>query len=146
LHEIYRTGSEFASTRQTWEQLPEGLKDAKQQASRIHQLLNAVGYRIAPQQNWDANKQPFTDTEIKKMARLEHELWRQAKEADGWTYSEQRDENKRTHPDLVSWDDLDGGEQKKSLTMVQQIPVLLARVGFQIDRMVNPGSEMPELK
>ncbi len=55
------------------------------------------------------------------MARLEHDLWRKAKEADGWVYGEQRDENKRTHPDLVSWDDLPEEEREKNLAMVRQI-------------------------
>jgi predicted ThiF/HesA family dinucleotide-utilizing enzyme len=143
LHESYRTGSIFASTRQTWEQLPEALKDAnRQQASRIHQLLKAAGYRISPLQNWDADKRTFTETEIKKMACLEHDLWRQAKEADGWLYNAQRDENKRTHPDLVSWNDLAQEEREKNLTMVQQLPVMLARIGFQIDRVAEPAIEM----
>ena len=142
LHESYRTGSEFASTRQTWEQLPEALKDAnRQQASRIHHLLKAACYRISPLQNWDADKRTFTEMEITKMARLEHELWCQAKESDGWTYGEQRDENKRTHPDLVSWDNLPEGEREKNLTVVRQIPALLARIGFQIDRLADPGSK-----
>ena len=143
LHESYITGSEFASTRQTWEQLPEALKDAnRQQASRIYHLLKAAGYRILPMQNWDADKLTFSETEIEKMVCLEHNLWRQAKEADGWIYGEQRDENKHTHPDLVSWDDLPEGEREKTLAVVRQIPAMLARVGFQIDRVENPGIEM----
>jgi hypothetical protein len=147
LHEIYRTGSEFASTRQNWEQLPDAVKDAnRQQANRIHQLLKAAGYRISPLQNWDADKRIFSILEIEKMASLEHNLWRQAKEADGWIYGEQRDENKRTHPDLVSWDDLPEGEQEKNLAVVQQMPALLARIGFQIDRVANPESKKPKLK
>jgi hypothetical protein len=135
LHEIYRTDSEFASTRQTWQQLPEALKDAnRQQANRIHQLLEAAGYRIHPLQDWDAGKRTFSKKEVEKMACLEHNLWCQAKEADGWIYGEQRDEKKRTHPDLVSWDELLEGEREKNLAVVRQIPALLARIGFQIDR------------
>jgi hypothetical protein len=146
LHEIYRTDVEFASTKQTWEQLPEAVKDAnRQQASRIHHLLKAVDYRISPLQDWDADKRTFTETEIEKMACLEHNLWRQAKEADGWIYAEQRDDNKRTHPDLVPWDDLPEGEREKNLAVVRQIPALLARIGFQIDRVADPGRKKPNL-
>jgi voltage-gated potassium channel Kch len=142
LHESYLTGSEFATTRQTWEQLPEVLKDAnRKQASRIHQLLKATGYCISPLQDWDADKRTFSKTEIEKMACLEHDLWRQAKEVGGWIYGEQRDENKHTHPDLVSWDDLPQEEREKNLAVVRQMPALLARVGFQIDHVANPGIE-----
>jgi predicted ThiF/HesA family dinucleotide-utilizing enzyme len=144
LHESYRTDSESTSTMQPWEQLPEALKDAnRQQSSRIQYLLKTAGYRISPLQDWDADKLMFAETEIEKMACLEHDLWRKAKEADGWIYGEQRDENKRTHPDLVSWDDLPEGEREKNLTMVRQMPALLARVGFQIDRVADLGSKKP---
>jgi predicted ThiF/HesA family dinucleotide-utilizing enzyme len=144
LHESYRTDSESTSTMQPWEQLPEALKDAnRQQSSRIQYLLKTAGYRISPLQDWDADKLMFAETEIIKMACLEHDLWRKAKEADGWIYGEQRDENKRTHPDLVSWDDLPEGEREKNLTMVRQMPALLARVGFQIDRVADLGSKKP---
>lgn len=135
LHEIYRTDAQFSSTRTTWEQLPEALKDAnRQQASRIQSLLKEAGYRISPLQDWDVDMQLFSKTEIEKMARLEHDLWRQAKEANGWVYGKQRDEKSRTHPDLVPWDELPEGEQEKNLTVVRQIPALLARIGFQIER------------
>jgi Trk K+ transport system NAD-binding subunit len=147
LHESYRMDSGFSSTRQPWEQLSEAMKDTnRQQASRIHQLLEAAGYRITPLQNWDADKRTFAEAEIKKMAHLEHEFWRQAKEGDGWIYGEQRDEHKRTHPDLVSWDDLPEREVEKNIAAVQQLPTLLAQIGFQIDRITNPGIEMGNLE
>jgi predicted ThiF/HesA family dinucleotide-utilizing enzyme len=142
LHEVYRTNAESDSTQQTWDQLTDAVKDAnRRQTARLHHLLNGVGYRIYPLQDWDADKRTFSKTEIEKMACLEHDLWRQAKEADGWIYGEQRDENKHTHPDLVSWDDLPQEEREKNLAVVRQMPALLARVGFQIDRVVKPRIE-----
>jgi hypothetical protein len=146
LHEVYQTGSESPTTRQTWDQLSEGMKDAnRQQASRIHHLLSAAGFRISPLQDWDADKRTFTKTEIEKMACLEHDLWRQEKETAGWVYGSQRDEKSRTHPDLVSWDDLPETEREKNVVIVRRIPVLLARIGFQVDRVAGPGSEMLNL-
>jgi hypothetical protein len=143
LHEVYRTEAEHASTRQTWEQLPEAVKDAnRQQVSRIHRLLKVAGYRIHPLQDWDAGKKTFTKTDIEKMACLEHDLWRQAKEADGWTFGKQRDDKRCTHPDLVPWEELPEREKEKNLAAVRQLPALLARIGFQIERVANPDSEM----
>jgi hypothetical protein len=145
LYEIYSADSENETTRQTWEGLPETLKEAnRQQANRIHHLLEAVGYRLLPLQDWDAGKRIFSKTEIKIMACLEHALWCQAKEKEGWNYGEQRDEKKRTHPDLAPWDDLPEREREKNLVMVRQLPVLLARIGFQIERAAD-RSEMLDL-
>ena len=133
LHEIYRADNHSASASKTWEQLPEALKDAnRQQASRIFQLLKEGGHRIYPIQDWDAHKKVFTGTEMEMMACLEHALWRQAKEADGWTYAEERDNDKQTHPDLVPWEELPEVEREKNLKVIRQLPALLARIGFEI--------------
>jgi hypothetical protein len=55
-----------------------------------------------------------------------------------------KDEKKRTYPDLVPWDDLPEREREKNLAMIRQIPVLLARIGFQIERAAD-RSEMLDL-
>lgn len=139
LHTVYlNTKGGVSSGRGTnlpWEQLPEQTKEAnRQQANRIQRLLQAAGYCINPLEDWDAAGRTFQEEEILQMARLEHDLWWEAKEADGWRHDEQRDGKRRTHPDLVPWEALENGEQEKNLAFVRQLPVLLARIGFQIDR------------
>lgn len=146
LHNMYRTNSGLASSSPTWEQLPETLKEAnRQQANRIHRLLETAGYRIYPLQDWDAGTRTFSKNEIEKMACLEHDFWCQAKEADGWVYGKSRDEKDRTHPDLVPWEELPESEREKNLAVVQHIPALLARIGFQIDRISEPVSQTPDM-
>jgi hypothetical protein len=139
LHAVYLAGTGGASADQRanlpWEQLSEETKEAnRRQADRIQRLAQAAGYRITPLQDWDAAERTFEEEEIVHMARQEHALWRQAKEADGWRFGPQRDEKQRTHPDLVSWEALDVDEREKNLAFVRQLPALLARIGFQIDR------------
>jgi hypothetical protein len=89
LYEIYRADSENESTRQTWAGLPETLKEAnRQQANRIHHLLEAVGYRLLPLQDWDAGKRIFSKTEIEKwLAWNMHYGARQKKKKDGTSAS-----------------------------------------------------------
>jgi hypothetical protein len=119
-----------------WDQLPEGTKEAnRRQADRIHRLLQTSGYRINPLQDWDAAERTFQEEEIIQMARQEHDLWRQAKEADGWRVGPQRDEKLRTNPALVPWEALEQDEREKNLAFIHQLPELLARIGFQIDRL-----------
>lgn len=133
LHEIYRADNHSASASKTWEQLPEALKDAnRQQASRIFQLLKEGGYKIYPLQDWDAHTKVFSEIELEKMARMEHALWRQAKETDGWTHAEERDTNMRVHPDLVPWEELSDVEREKNLKVIRQLPALLAKIGFEV--------------
>jgi len=144
LHAVYLRGSGDPFSNQEvslpWEQLPEETKEAnRRQASRIHQLLEAAGYRINPLQDWDAAERQFTADEILLMARLEHNLWRQAKEAEGWRHGAQRDNKRRTNPDLVGWESLNDNEKEKNIAFVRQLPALLAQAGFQIDRMKGAG-------
>ena len=138
LHAVYVTGMGEAGQgiNIPWEQLSEQTKDAnRQQADRIQRLLQSAGYRINPLQDWDAAERSFQEKEIVQMALLEHELWRHAKESNGWRYGKQKDNERRIHPDLVAWEVLENGEREKNLVFVRQLPALLARVGFQIDRM-----------
>jgi hypothetical protein len=140
LHAVYLAGTGEAGAgpdaNLPWEQLSEEAKEAnRQQADRIHRLLQSAGYSISPLQDWDAAERAFQEEEIVQMGRLEHELWRQAKEANGWRYGKQKDNERRIHPDLVAWEALEDTEREKNLAFVRQLPALLARVGFQIDRM-----------
>jgi hypothetical protein len=139
LHAVYLAstggGSADQGTNLPWEQLSEETKEAnRRQADRIQRLLKAAGYRINPLEDWEAAERAFREEEIVQMARQEHDLWRQAKEADGWKVGPKRDEKLRTNPALIPWEGLEKDEREKNLAFVRQLPVLLARIGFQIDR------------
>jgi len=139
LHDLYRTGEgtppTSGSSSLSWDQLPEELKESNRlQANRIHRLLDLAGYRIGPLQNWDENGCIFQPEEVEQMACMEHELWRGARQAGGWRAGKQKDEKSRLHPDLVPWEDLPELEREKNRKMVRQLPALLARIGYQIDK------------
>lgn len=139
LHELYLNGNEDSPadqpSRQPWDQLPEGSKEAnRQQANRIHRLLHSAGYRITPLQDWEADKYIFKPEEIDRMASKEHEVWRQTRQEEGWQFGPQKDTKRHLHPDLVAWGELPEPERKKNRVMVRQLPALLAQIGFQIDK------------
>ncbi|MGC9336439.1 MAG: NAD-binding protein [Anaerolineae bacterium] len=135
LHERYLTGIGASSTGVPWDQLSEEIKkDNRQQAERIHRLLTAAGYRVNPFQNWHAREYVFPAAEVEHMARMEHNLWLQTKQEAGYRWGAVRDEKERTHPDLVPWEDLPDEERKKNEAFICELPSLLARLGFQIDR------------
>ena len=137
LYEVYLSGTDDPAASPPWEGLSEELKEAnRQQTSRIYRLLDAGGYQISPLQDWDAAERSFQEAEIESMARLEHDLWRQAKQAGGWRRGAQRDEKQHTHPDLVAWEELPEKEKEKNRLAVRRLPALLARLGFQIDRVM----------
>ena len=140
LHESYLRSLEISNTEQqpriSWDQLPTQEKEAnRQQANRIYRLLKAAGYHINLLQDWNASDLVFNTSELEQMARMEHDLWRQAKLADGWRYSPIKDKQKRTHPVLEDWEKIPEIEREKNRDFIRQLPSLLARLGFQIDHM-----------
>lgn len=135
LHESYLTETGTPPHEQAWSQLVDEQKETnRQQAHRIHFVLNAAGYQINPLQNWDAGQYAFGTKELRKMATMEHDLWCQEKLADGWRLGPERNANKRTHPDLIPWEKLPDSERKKNETFIRKLPSLLARLGFQVDQ------------
>lgn len=136
LHQRYLEGIDPSSPHLSWDQLSDEEKEAnRQQAARICAVLSAAGYRVIPLQDWDAEDMTFPPQDVERMARQEHELWSQAKREAGWRLGLQKDARKRIHPDLVAWEQLPEEEKKKNRDFIRQLPSLLARLGFQIERL-----------
>ena len=118
-----------------WEAVSEWEKDAnRQQATRICQLLQAFGYIINPLSNWDAGELTVDQEELIGMAKMEHELWCQWKRKNGWKIGNKRDEQLKTNPDLCPWEDLPEEERNKNVDFINNLPCILAELGFQIDK------------
>ncbi|MBA1148290.1 Ryanodine receptor Ryr [Ectothiorhodospiraceae bacterium WFHF3C12] len=47
-----------------------------------------------------------------RLARHVHDVWATARLAEGWTYGPERDDQEKTHPGLVAFDDLSEEEKK----------------------------------
>jgi len=56
--------------------------------------------------------------DLEMTARQAHERWLAAMTADGWQLGRVKDEDAKTHPDLVGWDELPDSEQRKSMLLV----------------------------
>ncbi len=58
--------------------------------------------RVDSGQKWSAPHGSFVD----ELSRRLHEAWRTAKESDGWTYGETRDDDKKNNPFLLPYEEL----------------------------------------
>jgi hypothetical protein len=143
VHEEYRRREDQAGqTPQTspamvpWDSLSEDKRESnRRQVDHIGTKLETIGCGIARLTNWDAASFPFTGEEIEVMARMEHERWCEEQRRDRWTYAPgPKDPEKKTHPDLVSWEALPDPEKEKNRNTVRELPGFLARAGFQIYR------------
>jgi hypothetical protein len=50
-----------------------------------------------------------------------HQLWMAQKLADGWVYGPVKDREKKTHPDLVPFDQLPEIEQRKDINHIEAL-------------------------
>ena len=122
-----------------WEDLPETTKERnRKQADRIAVILGEHGYHIAPLTDWQASGLVFCENEgsdeVESMARMEHELWCKEMLTDGWQPGKVRSKKFKTNPDLVPWDKLPSDEINKNKKFIYELPKVLARAGFQIER------------
>lgn len=71
---------------------------------------------------------------IEEMARNVHDVWAQGRIAEDWTYGEQRDDKKRTHPCLVPYEELPDAEREYDRQTAVQTLKLILKLGFKIHR------------
>ena len=69
---------------------------------------------------------------VEQLARAEHDRWRRDLEQEGWRYGDVKDAERRRHPKLVSWEELDETDRDKDREPVRALPRMLARVGFAV--------------
>jgi len=135
-HEIAK-GNELGSSEvlQPWSDLDDHYREANRaQADCLAERLAAFSYRIAPLTDWEAERFEFGAEEIEGMSRMEHERWCADRRRNGWTDGERRDNKRRHHPDLVSWEELTEEAREKDRVMVRDLPAFLAKAGFQAEK------------
>lgn len=123
----------------SWEELPDYLKESnRDQASYIGAKLKAVDCTIVPLTDWDADLFAFAPEEIELMAKMEHKRWCAERLREGWQYAPGvKNISAKTTPFLVTWDQLPEAVKQLDRDPVNNIPAFLAKLGFQIYRLVK---------
>jgi len=117
-----------------WEDLDDDLKESnKRQAEDIKAKLEEIDCWFRPKET--NNLFEFSREEILLLAEKEHNRWILEKKEKGWRYGKIRDDLKKIHPDLVDWEHLPEESKRKDMNSIENIPKLLANVGFEIYRL-----------
>lgn len=117
-----------------WEDLPETLRQSNRaQAEDIARKLNEVGCVISPRLG-PGDEYVLAQPEIDRLAMLEHQRWVRERTDDGWRYGTQRDDARRLHPALLTWDDLSEDMRERNQDAIRELPAILADAGFRIVR------------
>lgn len=71
---------------------------------------------------------------IEQMARNVHDVWAGSRIAEGWRYGEQRDDQLKTHPCLVPYEELPETEREYDRQTAVQTLKLILKLGFNIHK------------
>lgn len=63
-----------------------------------------------------------------------HENWSVGRISEGWTYGEQRDDIKKTHPCLVPYAELSDSEKEYDRTTALETLKLIVALGYRIEK------------
>ncbi len=119
-----------------WEDLPESLKESnRSQAASIEDKLKAVGCGLQPLTDWELAHFEFSPEELEQLAKMEHERWINERKRQGWRYHpDPKNLKKKTSPYLLPWDKLPEEARVYNINTARNLPLYLARVGYQIYR------------
>jgi hypothetical protein len=122
-----------------WDDLDEGFRTAsRRQARDIGRKLEMIGCTVAPN---TPSSPPISldDTEIDMLAKYEHDRWCDERTAAGWQFGTRNDEA-RSHHDLVSWEDLGEPARNKDRQAVRDLPSIVGEIGLTIVRFAAQSS------
>jgi serine phosphatase RsbU (regulator of sigma subunit) len=115
-----------------FDDLPEEIKFSNiDNAYHIATKLLAIGYRIKPvKEGFESITLHLNQAEIEAMAKIEHDRWSWDKRLNGWIFGNIKDNQKKTHPGLIPYEDLNESEKEKDRELVRLIPALLQDIGY----------------
>ena len=71
---------------------------------------------------------------VEKMSKNVHEVWAETRISQGWTYGEQRNDEMKTHPCLVPYEELPESEKEYDRNTSIGTLKLIMKLGFNISR------------
>lgn len=128
-----------------WKKLQDTFRIANlEQAKYSVQILETCGFEVRPaaKRKKRAVFKGFTDKEVERMAEMEHGRWNVERLRNGWRFGKPRDDAKKLHNCLVSWEVLPDGEngyKKYDRDAVLKFPEILAQAGLEVRRTFKPA-------
>jgi hypothetical protein len=127
-------GGDSRSILNTWENLPDALKDSNRRAAdHIPIKLRAVGcISVDATSVSDVTRtrvREFSEEEVLLLAQMEHSRWCAERWLDGWEFADETNRGNKTSKDLRPWQELEDPEKEKDFEQIRSIPRVLEMVG-----------------
>ena len=119
-----------------WDDLAEVYRESNRRQADAHtKHLESVSCGFAPAKDDPPCQVELTAEEVESLAQLEHERWWAQKRSAGFVFGPERSDTERTHPSMVSWEELSEDEREKDRQAVRDMPKRFADAGFRTYRM-----------
>ncbi len=119
----------------SWEELTEDLRDANRaQVADIPNKLRALDYELTLVGGEPASQMTIPAAKLEELAIREHDRWMKERRRQGWSYGPVRDNERKLHPLLVSWEELSRENKDKDRDVVRHLPKLIKLSGFRLRR------------
>ncbi len=144
IHELYLYNEskkektlETNSSMRPWEDLSEDFRDANRaQAAHIPVKLRLLGYEFASGHGMKAGLIEITKEQLEELSIIEHDRWMADRVRKGWKFGPgPKDEARKTHPNLVPWEDLSEEDKQKDRDAVLNIRQLIEKADLYVRRL-----------
>lgn len=129
----YSILSPASSYTSDFDDLPEEIQYSNiDNAAHIPTKLLSIGYKIrAVKKGFKPFALHLNNEETETMARVEHIRWSWEKRLNGWIYGPVKDDNRKTHPSLIPFEQLTESEKEKDRELVRLIPAFLQDIDYE---------------
>ena len=96
--------------------------------------MKEVKYTPQPIDTSDVKLPEELELLVEKMSKNVHEVWAETRIKQGWTYGEQRNDEIKTHPCLIPYEDLPEEEKEYDRNTSIGTLKLIMKLGFKISQ------------
>ena len=101
----------------------------------LRRYMNKAKYTPQPIDTTDVKLPQELEQLVEQMSKNVHEVWAETRIGQGWKYGEQRNDELKTHPCLVPYEDLPEEEKEYDRNTSIGTLKLIMKLGFKIVRL-----------
>ena len=94
--------------------------------------METGNYTPQPIDTSDVRLPEELETLVEQMSKNVHEVWAETRIRQGWTYGKQRNDELKTHPCLVPYEELPDSEKEYDRNTSIETLKLIMKLGFKI--------------
>ncbi len=130
MHDFYNQENDISGE---FNDLPDYIKYSNyKQTDFLVKILGELGYDVVDKEENGIAIESFDDDVIEYLAKREHNGWYKLRINLGWKYGDKKDDELKTNPNLVLWDDLDDSTKLSNKHTFENLPKLCDSVGLKI--------------